>query len=164
MEELKKLFKVDGVPQMRSYIIEAIQLHGGYTHFQEMPELHDNEVIGETIGGEVFILTAKKAPTAEEMLRSLLARIHRDGGHYTEEHGLKKSVEDADQLIADMLATTTKFVIEKKSVLPYWDEQGSHSTLEQAQSTLPYYRGSSKRAFRIVKVTRKILYTEGDAK
>lgn len=32
----------------------------------------------------------------EQLLRNLLARIHGDGGHYTAEHGLEKSVADAD--------------------------------------------------------------------
>jgi hypothetical protein len=35
-------------------------------------------------------------------LRNLLARIHRDGGHYVEEHGLDKAVEDAHQVWADL--------------------------------------------------------------
>jgi len=33
-------------------------------------------------------------------LVNLLARIHRDGGHYLEEHGLEKAVADADQKVA----------------------------------------------------------------
>lgn len=35
------------------------------------------------------------------MLKGLLAIIHRDGGHYTEEHGLEKSYEDAIQIVAN---------------------------------------------------------------
>jgi hypothetical protein len=35
------------------------------------------------------------------MLRNLLARIHGDGGHHLEAHGLDKSLEDADVLIAN---------------------------------------------------------------
>jgi hypothetical protein len=34
------------------------------------------------------------------MLRNLLARIHGDGGHYVEQHGLEKALEDADTLVA----------------------------------------------------------------
>lgn len=34
------------------------------------------------------------------MLRNLLARIHGDGGHYVEQHGLEKALEDADILVA----------------------------------------------------------------
>jgi hypothetical protein len=33
-------------------------------------------------------------------LFDLLAVVHRDGGHYTVEHGLEKSVEDALRIIA----------------------------------------------------------------
>jgi hypothetical protein len=37
------------------------------------------------------------------MLRNLLARIHRDGGHYLEEHGLDKALEDADAQVVQWL-------------------------------------------------------------
>jgi hypothetical protein len=36
-------------------------------------------------------------------LLNLLAVIHRDGGHYTEEHGLEKSVKDAMQLSSERI-------------------------------------------------------------
>ena len=36
----------------------------------------------------------------ESLLRNLLAIIHRDGGHYTERHGLVKSFQDAMALSA----------------------------------------------------------------
>ena len=36
----------------------------------------------------------------ERMLRDLLATIHRDGGQYTEQHGLQKSVEDAIMIVS----------------------------------------------------------------
>lgn len=35
-------------------------------------------------------------------LRNLLARIHGDGGHYTEQYGLQTSVEDAENRICDL--------------------------------------------------------------
>ena len=38
------------------------------------------------------------------MLRNLLALIHRDGGHYVEEHGLDKALEDADSRVVRWLA------------------------------------------------------------
>jgi hypothetical protein len=41
-------------------------------------------------------------PEEEEMerhLRNLLAVVHRDGGHYTSEHGIEKSVKDAMELV-----------------------------------------------------------------
>ncbi len=34
--------------------------------------------------------------------RNLLARIHRDGGHYLERHGLEKAAADADEIVAKM--------------------------------------------------------------
>lgn len=37
------------------------------------------------------------------MLRNLLARIHRDGGHYVEQHGLDKALEDADAQVVKWL-------------------------------------------------------------
>ncbi len=40
-------------------------------------------------------------------LRSLLAIIHRDGGHYYTEHGSEKAVEDAHQIWAELQARAT---------------------------------------------------------
>ena len=37
-------------------------------------------------------------------LRCLLARIHRDGGHYTEENGVAESCAEADRKVVEMLA------------------------------------------------------------
>lgn len=37
-------------------------------------------------------------------LRNLLARIHRDGGHYLAQHGLDKAVADADAIVARLHA------------------------------------------------------------
>ena len=40
------------------------------------------------------------ASPESQMLRNLLAQIHRDGGHYTEQHGIEKSVSDAILIVA----------------------------------------------------------------
>jgi hypothetical protein len=37
-----------------------------------------------------------------DLLRNLLAVIHRDGGHYAAEHGLEKAVSDAMSLVTDL--------------------------------------------------------------
>uniref|UniRef100_A0A6M3K0Y8 Uncharacterized protein n=1 Tax=viral metagenome TaxID=1070528 RepID=A0A6M3K0Y8_9ZZZZ len=42
-----------------------------------------------------------QARLANQMLENLLAIIHRDGGHYTSEHGLEKSVKDAQKKVAE---------------------------------------------------------------
>lgn len=56
--------------------------------------------------GQLFInlLRANRHGRAMHHLQNLLARIHRDGGHYTERHGLEKSVADADAIVARLLA------------------------------------------------------------
>ena len=36
-------------------------------------------------------------------LMDLLAVLHRDGGHYTQKHGLQKSWEDAMKLASDLV-------------------------------------------------------------
>lgn len=41
---------------------------------------------------------------AEHHLSNLLARIHRDGGHYEADHGAVKAAEDADKIVANLYA------------------------------------------------------------
>lgn len=38
------------------------------------------------------------------MLLDLLARIHGDGGHYVQKHGIEKAAEDADKMVAEWRA------------------------------------------------------------
>ena len=47
-----------------------------------------------------LIALRKYSDIYKHILQNLLAIIHRDGGHYTEEHGLEKSVEDAIKVVA----------------------------------------------------------------
>ncbi len=49
-----------------------------------------------------------RAEEAERKLGDLLARIHRDGGHYTGQHGMEKSVEDAHTIVATLFADERK--------------------------------------------------------
>lgn len=44
------------------------------------------------------------AAGAKQQLSNLLARIHRDGGHYEAEHGTDKAVDDADTIVANLNA------------------------------------------------------------
>jgi hypothetical protein len=41
---------------------------------------------------------------AEQQERNLLARIHRDGGHYTDQHGIEASRDEAHRLLAAWIA------------------------------------------------------------
>ena len=43
-----------------------------------------------------------KQSTPEEILRELLATIHRDGGHHTEKVGLEQSALDAEIKISNL--------------------------------------------------------------
>ena len=45
---------------------------------------------------------------AEERLSSLLARVHRDGGHYEAAHGTEKAWADADEIVARIYADDTQ--------------------------------------------------------
>ena len=49
-------------------------------------------------------LTATEGEVMRDRLLDLLARIHRDGGHYVTEHGIEKACEDADVLVAGLNA------------------------------------------------------------
>ncbi len=43
----------------------------------------------------------QRAADAERERDNLLARIHRDGGHYVQQHGLEKAIEDAHKVSAN---------------------------------------------------------------
>jgi len=51
------------------------------------------------------------------MLRNLLARIHRDGGHYIEQHGLDKALEDAEAQVAVWLSALPAREMEAETFL-----------------------------------------------
>lgn len=46
----------------------------------------------------------ERLAATEEERNNLLARIHRDGGHYVGEHGVKKACADADLIVANLHA------------------------------------------------------------
>jgi hypothetical protein len=70
------------------------------------------------------------------LLLNLLARIHRDGGHYTSEHGLDKSTEDAEKIVVGMNALLSsdagRDYIPRESVKPLVE------ALESAHASLAY--------------------------
>ncbi len=84
-------------------------------------EIRDHIIADHTLARKADALVAERARldaqsqrTWDERdvylrhLRNLLARIHRDGGHYVEEHGLEKAVEDAHQVWADLRIESEK--------------------------------------------------------
>lgn len=56
-------------------------------------------------------------------LNRLLARIHQDGGHYTANHGLDKSVEDADRKVVEAYAQ-----LEVNRPCKWSETEGGHDT------------------------------------
>lgn len=55
----------------------------------------------------------------------------------------------------------TRYLIEKKSVLPVWEEVGpAHSSLENALEALPYYRKDTNKDLRIVRERRKVVHVD----
>uniref|UniRef100_A0A6M3LVS8 Uncharacterized protein n=1 Tax=viral metagenome TaxID=1070528 RepID=A0A6M3LVS8_9ZZZZ len=46
---------------------------------------------------ECYWCLVEERDNCMRMLENLLAIIHRDGGHYASEHGLEKSVKDAQK-------------------------------------------------------------------
>ena len=66
-------------------------------------------------------------------LHNLLARIHRDGGHYTATHGLDKSVADADKIIADLYVTRDALTSELHEAYRRKDKSDTECDALQAQ-------------------------------
>lgn len=83
------------------------------------------------------------------MLRNLLARIHGDGGHYLEEHGLEKALDDADQLVAEWRAGRAtvaedaehsdmrRFVMYRRNL----EAQGKHDANQKAPNDAVQFEG-----------------------
>lgn len=46
---------------------------------------------------------------ASSQLQNLLALIHRDGGHYTDAHGIEKSIADAEKHILELRSAIREF-------------------------------------------------------
>jgi hypothetical protein len=61
----------------------------------------------ESLSRTGAVKDAEAARITEERLSSLLARIHRDGGHYEAEHGTEKAWADADAIVASIYADST---------------------------------------------------------
>ena len=58
------------------------------------------------VDAKEVVITAWNTRTDDKhlsQLRNLLAVIHRDGGHYTEKHGLEKSQHDAIKKVTDLI-------------------------------------------------------------
>ena len=76
---------------------ERAKLIAGIKH--ELAEFAHNKTL------ETLLLDAADMLEADaQAMSNLLARIHRDGGHYESEHGQIKAVDDADLIVAKLNA------------------------------------------------------------
>lgn len=66
----------------------------------------------------------------ERHLFNLLARIHRDGGQYTDKHGIDKAVTDADVFVAKLIGC----VNETASISIGVDQENTASNLGYIRS------------------------------
>lgn len=75
----------------------AANVAANANHRAEQAEMERNQARG--------LLTVETAlrEAFERNLGNLLARIHRDGGHYQAQHGTEKAAADADALVVEML-------------------------------------------------------------
>ena len=65
-------------------------------------------------------------------LNNLLARIHRDGGHYTTEHGLEQSVAAADSQVVEMLGALQAAYDFASALLQYAGPMNAHHYVDGA--------------------------------
>jgi hypothetical protein len=72
------------------------------------------------------------------MLRDLLARIHGDGGHYVEAHGIEKATEDAHGLVADWRAAAPQRVAQPEtiSLQEAWEAAGGNPGIKATRQEL----------------------------
>lgn len=63
---------------------------------------------------EHFDELMKDYKTSQYQLSSLLARIHRDGGHYEAENGTTEAIIDADLIVANLNAMFTMREVQKQ--------------------------------------------------
>lgn len=101
-EQIRALQKLDCEPWLGGDDDNGYSCRGCHRMLTLAPEM---EPVGLCESCLEPLLTAipdllREADTLERHLKNLLARIHRDGGHYTEEHGLNKSAADADRIVA----------------------------------------------------------------
>jgi hypothetical protein len=61
---------------------------------------------------------------AERQRDNLLARIHRDGGHYTERHGVERSCHDADLRVAEAYGRIDELLAAATDAVDVADERG----------------------------------------
>lgn len=78
--------------------------------FSSRAPLDDEELV------EAMLMVIRERDEARHALHEILAVIHRDGGHYTCEHGHSKSVADAHATWAAMMREIDKLRAERRQL------------------------------------------------
>lgn len=90
----------------------------------------------EELRAEVTVLKAERDEAKndfsnlQQTLLNLLARIHRDGGQFVDEHGFEKAIEAADDLIVAEHVTADKLRFAKAAIVKLADMATCYLTCE----------------------------------
>lgn len=83
---------------------------------------HTPERYGADINGEVIYcpdgeyIYYSEYQKLEQQRDDLLARIHRDGGHYAEENGIDKAIDDAHIKVAELYLQREELLAELQKI------------------------------------------------
>lgn len=59
--------------------------------------------------------------SVEAAVNDLLARIHRDGGHYVSQHGIDKAIADAEERVVALMAERDELLDQKRLMIAALD-------------------------------------------
>jgi hypothetical protein len=95
-----------------------------------MPDLYTAEKLRQCI--------SERDAWWSQFVGNLLARIHRDGGHYIEEHGLAKAMEDADAKVVEWLGMQQQTDAMRQTLrdIEEMSRSGARGTATHAKLTL----------------------------
>lgn len=105
------------------------QVHGWWVYYEDVQEASEPLYLAAAPQSGVAPAWKRDAHFGGDsyeasLLRHLLARIHRDGGHYLAAHGLEKAYEDADRIVADILASAPAEKAHKEEPTRMGDKRG----------------------------------------
>lgn len=104
----------------------------------------------ESLGDGDFKKLERERDEAHRDLGNLLARIHRDGGHYQNEHGTAKAVADADLAVAQMFGQ----LAEARAEIDRLRNALASVSLYEYEST----SSASEKVHACARIARKALY------
>lgn len=107
---------------------------------------HTLERYGADINGEVIYcpdgeyIYYSEYQKLEQQRDDLLARIHRDGGHYAEENGIDKAIDDAHIKVAELYLQRDEYKARCDELLALTAEMAKIITVIELDKDEPYHR------------------------